>query len=229
MMKIVGRHTWCSQLVRFLAFLPLLFFFHFGPPTYFISLNFCRGALYAVFYRRHFFKVEYSCLTTGQTHVAWCAWRWHKVYVLLVWFALALLKIHFWSLLDSWSLLDACSILLFQKSLSRRDLLGKLKLPLLDMLFDLIMSFARSRLCWCLAKRWSRLIHSCCGVYGATIKFTQAFVSFSRLHKRATSFAARSHLKITTLTLTWCSLRTTSAGKVLTDGLPHFTSCDGVI
>ena len=30
-------------------------FFHFGPPTYFISLNFCGRALHAVFYRRHFF------------------------------------------------------------------------------------------------------------------------------------------------------------------------------
>ena len=126
-------------------------------------------------------------------------------------------------------LIDPCSILLFQESLSRRGLLGKLKLPLLDMLFDLIMSLARSRLCWCLAKRWSWLLPSSCGVYGATIKFTQAFVSFSRLHKRATSFAARYHLKITTLTHTWCSLRTTSVGKVLTDGLPHFTSCDGAI
>ena len=127
-------------------------------------------------------------------------------------------------LIDPWS-----SILLFQESLSRRGLLGKLKLPLLDLLFDLIMSLARSRLCWCLAKRWSWLLPSCCGVCGATIKFTQAFVSFSRLHKRATSFAARYHLKLTTLTLTWCSLRTTSVGKVLTDGLPHFTSCDGAI
>ena len=49
-------------------------FFHFGPPTYFISLNFCGRALHAVFYRRHFFKVEHSCLTTSHTYVAWCAW-----------------------------------------------------------------------------------------------------------------------------------------------------------
>ena len=179
-----------------------------------------------MFYRWHFFLVEHSCLTTGHTYVAWCAWCWHHVYVLPVRFALAHLKIHFWSILDPSSIR---SILLFQESLSRQGLLGKLKLPLLDMLFDLIMSLARSRLCWCLAKRWSRLLPSCCGVYGATIKFPRAFVSFSRLHKRATSFAASHHLKITTLTLTWCSLRTTSVGKVLTDGLPHFTSCDGAI
>ena len=83
-------------------------------------------------------------------------------------------------LIDPWS-----SILLFHESLSRRGRLGKLKLPLLDMLFDLIMSLARSRLCWCLAKRWSWLLPSCCGVCGATIKFTQAFVSFSRLHKKS--------------------------------------------
>ena len=31
------------------------FVFHFGPPTCFISLNFCRRALHTVFYRRQFF------------------------------------------------------------------------------------------------------------------------------------------------------------------------------
>ena len=131
-------------------------------------------------------------------------------------------------------LIDPWSSILARSCFSRNPypdgvFYGKLELPLLDMLFDLIMSFARSRTCWCWAKRWSWLLPSCCGVSGATIKFTQAFVSFSRLHKRATSFAARYHLEITTLTLTWCSLRTTSVGKVLTDGLPHFTSCDGAI
>ena len=153
----------------------------------------------------------------------------HHVYVLLVRFALAHLKIHFLSILDPRSLLDPCSILLFQEFLSRRGLLEKLKLPLLDMLFDLIISLARSRTCCCWAKLRSWLLPSCCGVCGATIRFIQAFVSFSRLHKRATSFAARYHLKITTLTHTWCSLRSTSVGKVLTDGLPNFTSCDGAI
>ena len=105
-------------------------------------------------------------------------------------------------------------------------LLGKLELPLLVMLFDLIMSLARLRTCWCWAKRWSWLLPSCCGVCGATIKNTQAFVSFSRLHKRATSFAARYHLKIATLTLARCSLRSNSIGKVLIDALPHFTPYD---
>ena len=43
----------------------------------------------------------------------------------------------------------------------------KLELPLLNMQFDLIMSLARSRTCWCWAKRWSWLLLSCCGVCGA--------------------------------------------------------------
>ena len=107
------------------------FFFHFGPSTYFISHCCCGRVLHAVFYRWHFFLVEHSCLTTGHTYVAWCAWCWHHVYVLPVRFALAHLKIHFWPILDPRSLLDPCSILLFQESLSRQGLLGKLKLPII--------------------------------------------------------------------------------------------------
>ena len=106
MMKIMGRHMMLTARKPISGVFATSFVFHFGPPTCFISLNFCRRALHTVFYRRHFFKVEYSCLTTGHTYVAWCAWCWHHVYVLLVRFALAHLRIHFWSILDPRSLLD---------------------------------------------------------------------------------------------------------------------------
>ena len=52
---------------------------NFGLPTYFVSHYFYGKALYAVFYRSFFEKVEQSCLpvvwqmTCQRSHICWCA------------------------------------------------------------------------------------------------------------------------------------------------------------
>ena len=77
--------------------------FNFGLATYFVSHYCYWRALYAVFYTRAFLKkkVEQSCLTVvwqktcQRSHICWCASCWHRVFVLLVQFALLHLKILF--------------------------------------------------------------------------------------------------------------------------------------